>query len=136
MSSPPTLYIAVSQLCEQGNCNCLEKDGAPVSEVGHPPFHHGCTCVAVEGRPPVRLRAEISAIMGTRVSAPPKLPKMIRLEGLAYALWLISPSSGLSGTLEVFRTISPRQRKYWTEKAEGLELGFSNYIKLIGGRKP
>lgn len=135
MTAPEQLYVVVSQPCAEGDCACLEKDGASVADVGPPPFHHLCTCTAVRDRPPIRLRAEVSMGIGGG-NAIKKLPTAIRLEGLAFALWRISPSTGGGGTLEMFRKISPLQCKYWTHEAEALEREFGDYIKLIGGRKP
>ena len=42
-------YVIVSGTCMDGDCDCNENDGLPVSKAGYPPFHEGCTCyVAVD----------------------------------------------------------------------------------------
>ena len=42
------LVVKVKGGCISGNCKCGLYDGAYVKNVGMPPFHDGCTCIAEE----------------------------------------------------------------------------------------
>ena len=42
------LQIVVMGICVIGDCDCMQYDQLLVKDNQLPPFHEGCTCVAIE----------------------------------------------------------------------------------------